>query len=326
MVSRVLNPERPGTVRVGKEAEERVRHAMDRLGYVPNALARNLATGVSHLLGVFTYEPIFPTAMRDFYFPFLVGIEQAAEQRGFDLLLFTSASFEGRARSAYRDGVNRLQLADGAVILGRYPNRNELARLTEEGFPVVYVGRREFPGQPGSYVAADYAGGTADITTFLVELGHRGITYVGGPDIDESSLDRESGYRSTLAAIGMERSVRVERLPCSDLDAAWLRRLVDEGATALVVEDDRLARRLIGAAASLDIEIPDALSFAVLGDSIEPMPDDPTWTTFLIPREAMGQRSLELLVELVASADQRARHHVLGCTFVPGTTTARHHQ
>ncbi len=323
VVSRVLNPERPGTVRVGKGAEERVRRAMERLGYVPNAVARNLATGESRLLGVFTYEPIFPTAMRDFYFPFLVGIEQAAEERGFDLLLFTSTSSEGSRRSAYRDGVNRLRQTDGAVLLGRNPNRDELARLAAERFPVVYVGRREVPGHATSYVAADYAGGTADVTTYLVELGHRGVAYVGGTDVDESSSDREAGYRGTLAAIGLERAVRIERLAPGDLDVARLGRWLDDGVTAVLLENDALARRLIEVARSLDLEVPDRLSFAVLGDAIEPTAADPTWTTFRIPREEMGSRSLELLLELILQANRNALHVVLPCTFIPGSTTTR---
>lgn len=323
VVSRVLNPERPGTVRVGKGAEERVRRAMERLGYVPNAVARNLATGESRLLGVFTYEPIFPTAMRDFYFPFLVGIEQAAEERGFDLLLFTSTSSEGSRRSAYRDGVNRLRQTDGAVLLGRNPDRDELVRLASERFPIVYVGRREVPDHPTSYVAADYAGGTADVTTYLVELGHRGIAYLGGPDVEESSSDREAGYRGTLAAIGLERAVRVERLAPDGVDAGRLRRLLDDGVSALVLENDALARRLMDAARALDVAIPDRLSFAVLGDAIEPTAVDPTWTTFRIPREEMGSRSLELLLELIEQDNRRTLRVVLPCTFIPGSTTAR---
>ncbi len=321
VVSRVLNPDSRGTVRVGKEAEARVKRAMEQLGYVPNPVARNLATGKSHLLGVFTYEPIFPTAMRDFYFPFLVGIEQAAEERGFDLLLFTSASSDGERRSAFRDGVNRLRLADGAILLGRHPNRAEFAKLAQEDFPIVYVGRREIPGHDASYVAADYVGGTADVTTYLVELGHRRIAYLGVPDPDESAADREAGYRGTLARIGLGASVRAERLAPSELDEKVLGGLLDDGVTALLLENDVLARQLMTLATRLDLRVPERFSFAVLGDPLEPSPDDPRWTSFQIPREAMGSRSLDLLLELVDDAERTPRHQLLPCTFIPGTTT-----
>ncbi len=68
----------------------RVVTAVDELGYVADAAARSLAGGQNYLLGVFTFESIFPLQHRDFYYPFLVGIEEEAEQLGYDLLLFTS--------------------------------------------------------------------------------------------------------------------------------------------------------------------------------------------------------------------------------------------
>lgn len=323
VVSRVLNPDRRGTVRVGRDAEERVRRAMEELGYVPNPVARNLATGRTHLIGVFTYEPIFPTEMRDFYFPFLVGIERAAERRGFDLLLFTSSGDGSTKRSAYRDGVNRLQLADGAILLGRNPDREELGRLAEEGFPIVYVGRREIPRHDVSYVAADYAGSTADLTTYLVELGHRRIAYLGAADVDESSADREKGYRATLDALGLAGASLVGRTEPARFDETAFRGYLDQGVTAFLLENDRLARQLEVLAGRRNVAIPKEVSFAVLGDPLDARQESPSWTRFRIPRESMGARSLDLLLDIIDDPMRSTRRVVLPCTFMPGSTTAR---
>ena len=46
---------RPGkTIRVGKDAEKRVRAAMETLGYAPNVVAQSLAGGKRNIIGVFT--------------------------------------------------------------------------------------------------------------------------------------------------------------------------------------------------------------------------------------------------------------------------------
>src|SRR5690606_32926313 len=144
----------------------------------------------TRLLGVFSFESIFPLTQRDFYFPFLLGIEQGAEANAFDLLLFTSATAQG-SRTIFRDGVNVLQLADGAVLLGRKPPKEELARLANIGYPFVCIGRREVSGAEISYIAADYTGATREVVKHLFGLGHRRIALIAGSVTDESSVDRE---------------------------------------------------------------------------------------------------------------------------------------
>src|SRR5262245_13604747 len=75
------------SVRVSDETRERVLRAIQDTGYVADPLARRLQRQNNQILGVFTYEPVFPSGTADFYHPFLVGIEEAAERFGYDLLL-----------------------------------------------------------------------------------------------------------------------------------------------------------------------------------------------------------------------------------------------
>lgn len=323
VVSKVLNPDGGGTVRVGSDAEKRVLAAVSELGYVPNPVARNLAQGRTQLLGVFTFESIFPTQQRDFYFPFLVGIEHAAEASGFDLLLFTSASDADNGRSVYRDGVNRLQMADGAILLGRKPRRDELARLAQDAYPFVTIGRREIEGVELSYVAADYGGATADLTTLLIELEHRHIVYVGVEDPEESARDRETGYRAVMEQLGLGGAANVMRLAPHELDAARLDVAREGGATAFLIENDELARRLLAATEKRGLTVPRDLSFAVLGDPLDPQAGDPDWTMFQIPREEMGGTSFQVLLELLADPTGAPRRATVSCRFAPGWSTAR---
>src|SRR5262245_48484111 len=89
-VSVVLNG-RDSDVRISPATRERVLTVIREWGYVANPSARSLAGGRNRIIGVHTFEPVFPTTSVDFYFPFLLGMEQEAADLGYDLLLFTSA-------------------------------------------------------------------------------------------------------------------------------------------------------------------------------------------------------------------------------------------
>src|SRR5882672_1299054 len=131
--------------RIRAELRERVLAAAEHLGYAANPAARSLAGGHNRLIGVYTFERLFPVQHRDFYYPFLLGIEEESEAASYDLLLFTSAADPSGRRSINHGGVNRLRLADGCVLLGLHVDGEQLVRLARDRTPFVFLGRREVP-------------------------------------------------------------------------------------------------------------------------------------------------------------------------------------
>ncbi|GHE79298.1 LacI family transcriptional regulator [Amycolatopsis deserti] len=317
-VSLVLN-DRDAALRISPRTRARVLAAMRERGYVANASAQALAGGRNRLIGVHTFEPVFPTTGVDFYFPFLLGIEQEAAGLGHDLLLFTSV---GGRRQVFRDGVNRLSLADGALLLGRHPDLAEIERLRDSGYPFVYVGHREVSGAPVSYVAADYAGATRRLTERLLRLGHARLAYARLGDGDaQPSRDREKGFRQALRAAHTRRLTG----PVWTLESAGeldglLDELVAGGVTGLLAEQQLLAERLRSAALRRGLSVPGDLSIAVLGDSTGASGEDVDWTGFVVPREAMGRTATRLLVRLLDDPDAPALVEGVACTVVPGAT------
>lgn len=323
-VSMVINDRDATRHRIGQETRKRVWDAVEQLGYVGNPAARVLAGGRSQLVGIYTFEPVFPVDFRDFYYPFLLGIEEEAEEQGYNLLLFTSAGGPGRERRIYRDGANQLRVADGCVLLGRGGDHDELERLTREPFPVVFIGRRELGGERCAYVGADYVGATAAIVDHLAGLGHERIAYLGWADHDEPTLDRRRGYEQAMARrLGHAPDPRlVHQLPESQITAELVADLLAGGATAVIAQDDEVADRIAAHAEAAGRVIPDDLSIAVLGDPPRGGPSSRDWTGFVIPRREMGRNALRVLVELLDRPDQPAPHLLLPCTLHPGATAA----
>ncbi|WP_371827257.1 LacI family DNA-binding transcriptional regulator [Deinococcus sp. QL22] len=312
-VSQVLNGG-GGQVRIPDSTRQRVLQVMADLGYVPNVAARRLAGGHNRILGVFTYEPVFPSSTRDFFTPFLQGIEETAAEQDYDLLLHTRPAASGGPRPLYRGGTSRLRLADGTVMLGQLDSarRDDLLRLLGEGHPVVFIGRRNVPGAQLSYVTADYAAATGQVLADLVARGHRRTLYLGAPVGHESALDREQGYREGLEASGTGGEVARP----AEINSSFVAQQLAAGVTGLLMENERLAKAWIEAAAAQGHHWPAQYSFAVLGDPIYSGELPAEWAHFRIPRLAMGRASVSLLTALLAG--QPPASVSLPCEWVEG--------
>ncbi len=320
VVSSVLNKTRHSSIRVGAETRARVIEAMRTLGYSPNPIARSLVHGRRNLLGVFTSDQVFPSDRRSFFYPFLYGIERGAEEVGFDLLLYTSGAGEMGARKIFRDGHNRLGIADGSILLGLRPDRDELRTLANQGYPHIILGRREVEGVDLNWVGADYQGGANAVVSHLAELGHRRMGYLGEPQPREPQTDREAGYMSAIAKHNLT-NVGVHRVSEQKDIVSAINDLIQEGATAIVSETVELAIEAESILLAKGLNVPRDMSIAVFGEPFFQESSHSRWTRFSIPREEMGRRAVILLVELLDKAHAHAVQETLACTFQPGETT-----
>ncbi|WP_291813024.1 LacI family DNA-binding transcriptional regulator [Cellulomonas sp.] len=319
-VSLIINetPDRPS--RVSEQTRERVLSAAARLGYTMNAAARALKGGRNHLLGLYTFEAMFPVDQRDFYFPFLLGVEERAAELGYDLLLFSASA--GRARrGVYEDGSNRLKVADGCVLLGRHVDRDVLERMRADGFPFVFIGRRETETGAIDYVAPDYRGATAELVRTLADTGHRRPVLIRQPDGEEPGEDRLAGFLAgcNQAGLEVEDAQVVEGVPTAEQVAAWHR----DGADALLVEpseDDSALEAVELACAAAGVAVPADLTLAVLGDP-QRTPGSPDWMRLELPRADLGRAAVSLLTDILDDGDA-PRHQLMACTLVVGDTFA----
>ncbi|MEU5941595.1 LacI family DNA-binding transcriptional regulator [Micromonospora sp. NPDC047548] len=314
-VSLVLNNRADAEVRIAPETRDRVLRVIAETGYAADPVARRLASRFNRIIGVFTYEPAFPSGSRDFFHPFLLGIEEYAERVGCDLLLFTSAPVvDGRRRIFHQD--NRLRLADGCILLGREIDGAELHRLNRDGFPYVAVGRRDDAGGPVPYVGADYATAVARLVERALRCGHRRLTYVGMGMTAESSEDRRRGY---LAAATTAESARQVAAEAGEADAS-LDDLLADGTTVAFVEGFATAVALESAARRRGLTAPGDLSIVTLGDPTVPVPTDIAFTGFRIPREEMGRQAVEVLTGVIDGSAGGLQQRLLPCELVEGDT------
>ncbi|MCP2267006.1 LacI family DNA-binding transcriptional regulator [Promicromonospora thailandica] len=320
-VSRVIGGD-TDAARIPEATVRRIQEAIKELGYVPNPTARKLRTGRNRLLGVHTFEAVFPRAREDFYLEFLLGIEERAEEIDHDLVLFTSTGGTDGRRRVYRDGVNRLNVADGAVLLGVAADRAELARLEADGYPFVHIGRREVPGTRITCVVPDYESAAAAIVDRLADLGHTRIGYLSAGIDEESYADRRRGYESAVARRGLhDVSPAGPPGPGGAPDPAWLDTVLGGTAdrlTAVVADAEWLAHPFAEALAARGLAVPRDVSVAVLEGVA---PDAAVrWDCLQIPRREVGRLAIDTLVGLLDEPGTPVADVLVECVVVEGET------
>jgi len=319
-VSLVLNGKADAASRIPTATRDRVLKLIRDTTYVADPAARRLAGVGNKILGVFTYEPAFPTASQDFYTPLLMGIEAAAEELGCDLLILTSTPVVDGRRQLF-DERHRLRLADGCLLLGREMDTDELERLVAEGFPFVAVGRREAAGVP--YVGADYVSGTADLVRRAYDLGHRRFAYVHLVSSGESVLDRQRGLLTELDR-HPDATVLLRPTDGTSLADDW-QAAREAGTTVLLAETAKHALELHARAVADGVRVPEEMSMIVLGEPAGPAAAAIDFTRLSPPRTRLAAEATALLGRILDPDDDvetTELRTLLDCALIEGSTLA----
>jgi DNA-binding LacI/PurR family transcriptional regulator len=306
-VSLVLNG-RAAENSIPQTTQQRILQAARELGYVPNVAARSLRGGRNGLIGVHTFERVFPVKPGDYYHEFLVGIEEKAVELGQDLVLFASTQGPDSTRSIYGSGRNRLRIADGAVMVGMEQNDEELVRLAGEGYPFVFIGHRHVEGAEFPFVSVDYRAALRDVLDMLTERGHRQICYLGSRRRTGPWEERLAGFRRHTRHLGLPAD-RVRLIDPAEVSVDLLTAESTTGTTALLAETYELAEAVHRQAGAAGVFIPAQMSFVCL----DVAPHDVPWSQLVVPRRQLGSRAIEMLIEILDDPVNPVRSDFLSC-------------
>lgn len=255
-VSLVLR-DRPGPSEASRDAVQR---AAAELGYRPDRAASLLARRDSRLLGVVL------DVRSSFHGELIVALDEAAAERGLDLLLSSVTPRHGE-RHAIETLLDSRCL--GIALLGTTRKPAELARIAEN-CPTVVVGRLGAGGAVG--VRADDHLGMGLAVGHLADLGHARIVHVDGGS-GAIATGRRRGYRDAMRAHGLGQHVHVIPGGPTETDgliaAGALCDFVasDTGPTAVVAFNDRCAAGIREVLLRNGVRVPEDVSLIGYDDS-----------------------------------------------------------
>jgi LacI family transcriptional regulator len=300
-VSRVVS----GATSVAPEYHARVAAAVQELGYRPNKLARSLRRQKAEVIGV---------VVSDIENPHFAEVVHAAEtevfRNGYRMLLCnTDESVE--KQQAYLQ-----MLADehplGVILVPCDPAGVEIVQLLDLGVPVVAFDRSVRDDRADAIVP-DNVEASKVAVHHLVEGGYRRIGFLGIAGRLETGAARLAGYKSAMAAAG--------------LDACWedggLR--VDTGVSAterllerwpevdgLIAANSMMAMGALHVLRARGLRVPDDVGIVAFDDPGWAELVDPPLTTLAQPIRAMVASAVRVLLDRIDARPGPPQHLTFG--------------
>ncbi len=180
---------------VSAAVSSRVRQAALELGYVPNSVARALASGTTHAVGLVVGDienPFFSAVAR--------GISNVLEDSGHTLLVANSDEDLDRERIAIE--TLRARQVDSLIVVPSSASASPHLRAAAADAPLVLLDRT-IPKLGVDSVTVDNRDGARRAVEHLIGHGHRRIGLVSDEPNISTSAERLAGYRAALAAAGI---------------------------------------------------------------------------------------------------------------------------
>lgn len=316
-VSRALNP--ATSHRVSKAVVRRISETAERLGYRANLVAASLRTGRSHLIGI-----LVPDIANTVFSPILSGASERLAAEGY-LTVVADVPDGGRQLDLARSLVARQ--VEGLLLAAVTRDDPLVDYCIAQRLPAVLVNRSEARRRLSSVVSDDALGMQLAVD-HLMDLGHRAIAQIGGPESTSTGYNRHRGFLAAIAA----RGLAPETAPCESAEAyareagqAAAHRLLEAHPeiTAFVAANDLLALGCYDALKARGLRCPADVS--VVGHNDMPLVDlvAPPLTTVRISHREMGWEAADLLLQGMRDPSASTRTLVLAPQLVVRDSTAR---
>ena len=316
-VSRALSG-MPGVDPLTREAVEDL---AKELNYQPNLTAVRQVRKQSHIIGV-----VIPSFTIYFYAEALSGMQDAAEQQGYNLMICqTTESYEQEKKAIDLLLSSRM---DGLIasISRETTQFDHLEKVINRGMPVVLF-NRVCEIDACKVVVNDFDGGY-QATAHLVSQGAKRIGHISGPQNLQISTERLGGFRKALeeARIGWDESLVVESdfTFQSGYDCARAMMQNDRPPDAIFGVCDEVAYGVLEFARDHQIDVPDQLQIVGFTDEPHSTRLRPRLTTIHQPILEIGQVSVDLLIEQLKNPHAKREHRIIptdlrvrGSTFQP---------
>ena len=315
-----------GHPRISVATRTKVSTMAKKLGYVPDQIARALATGRSNLIGV-----VVPNTADHVYAEVFRGIEDAAQAAGFHVLL-GNGSYDPEVTGNRIQEMVRLKIA-GIITAPPFhsessPQHPLWKAISLSGFPIVLL-NRELTPPVFDQVTIDNRGGIQLAMEALASRGHKRVAYITGSVQLIPTQQRYNAFREFSPKYNFDTDPGLVEC-CSEMSAkggyescAKLWERLKKKPTAIMVFSDAPSIGVIRYLHQNRVRIPQDVSVLGFDGTDTSEFSQTSLSTVATPMYDMGKKAFDLLQETMAKGLRKPRSIVLPVQLVLRESVSR---
>ena len=305
VVSYVVNN---GPRPVADKTAKRVRDAMGKLGYVPNASARALRRGKTETIGLIIGDSLNP-----FFVQYAFELVTAAAARGKQILIGDSRQSEAIEKGIVDELLSRQ--VDGLLFASPFASRYSSELL---GVPTVLI---DYPGPiPGRLTVGSAAeAGAEALVAHLISHGRTRVGLVIGDHGFGNPDPRERGWRNALLAAGLAPGPIVRTSFSREGGYAAAKALLDEDPTldALFASNDLQAIGALRALNERGVKVPADVAVASFDGTKE---SEFSWPPLTVAKQQLDLLAAGAIDLLEESGNEMGKHLQIDTILVRRTS------
>jgi LacI family transcriptional regulator len=310
-VSHVLNK----TGQVSPKTRGHVLAVVRRLGYFPNAHARNLAWGSSRTLGMIVSDiqnPFFPEIIKSF--------EARARHLGYEAILSDTNYDPSLMRRATEKMLE--QHVRGVAVMTSEANLQLIDEIARRRIAVTFLDL----GPVQKYVSnirIDYSSGIQQVVEHLFQLGHRRMIFAGQRPGLKSNIARREAFVECMKALGLDPGPNLTGNLRFDggMAAALAILKLNPRPTAVVAVNDLTAVGLIKGFTQAGLRVPEDISVTGFDNTHLAEYITPSITTVDIHRDWLGRMAADALHELSTAEEPQGKEYSIPAKLIVKAST-----
>lgn len=303
-VSRALT----GKGSVAPETRARIESVVKELQYHPNILARGLAESRLSILGFLCCD-----ITNQFYAELARGAYDEATKHGFQVVLLNTDDVPEQEEMC----ISMLQQLNVAGVIAASALLDYSAgidSMLQRRTPCVLVNRRLYDVAV-DYVIVDNVAGAVMAVEHLINLGHRRIGYIGGPENTSNGQERLEGYQTALKKHGIKMDwslvIRTRYRKNEAYQAALKLMERSDRPTALFVQNDHLSISVLDAVMDRGLRVPQDVAMVSFDGTAIAASRAFGLTTVSQRIYEMGKTAVDILMEQLSDEDNKKRYQVI---------------
>jgi len=309
-VSRVISD----SSQISEETKQKVREAIKKLKYKPNAIARSLANNKTRILGVVLPNEAQDLISSTFFIQAMKGMSRYAQNKSYYITY--AFSEDEKTELKYINDFVTSNLVDGICLLRARTDDESIKYLKETEFPFVVIGRPE-ESDGLLWVDNDNFQATYNLVNELIKKGHKTIAFLGAKKEWNVTKDRFKGFKVACEINGISiqdrNVVMMEDFNEKEGIKGTVKLLENITPTAIIVEDDVLAFGTIKVLQERNLQ-----NVEIVGFNNNPLDEfqTPTLSSIDINAAELGYYAAKILIDNLEKSEVGINHYIIDSKLI----------